>query len=219
MNNTHRLATALLLACMPTADIAGDDAPQVTAHVFAHGAAPLAVGSPTYLASVSLGQSSVAASPVSSSGDEIIVETGYQAATAGFEPGYDGRLDSVGNHLPDIWEWCHFGGLGLAPAFVNKRGYAVPTADVHVWGLNPHDEDAVLEFASLQSGALGPALSFMSSLGRQYAILTRTNLMDGGWVPLPDHEDIPGTGGIIEADDEAQDDHPLRFYRIRVSLP
>ncbi len=77
---------------------------RVVADVFAQSPSVLAVGSATFQASLSIGQRSLSSPP--SSGPGIVLASGYQATTEGFDTDYDGIPDSLspdadGDGIPD----------------------------------------------------------------------------------------------------------------------
>jgi hypothetical protein len=126
--------------------------------------------------------------------------------------------DANSNNIPDTWEIDNFERLLGEDETLTRRGREVPAYDVYVWGVDPQDENAVLEVLSPQSNAGNFAFSFPSVTGRRYEV-SRTDSLDNpnAWTVLDGFDAVDGTGAAIPVTDPAPG--PLRVYRIRVWIP
>ena len=205
---------AIMLVALSAGMVMGESRFALLAYNLTGSSTPPAVVSPRFTASVSLDQEAIVGG---SSSERFSLAAGFQAATEGFARGYDGSVDSTGNGVPDLWENRYFGGVGLAPDTLRKRGQDVSTHTVYVWGVAPHDEDAVLEL-EWEGGGSGQALAFWPAPGRLYDIWSGTDLMDpDAWQLVEGMEGISGHGEWIILDLEPSEAQ-LMFYRIKVRV-
>ena len=210
------MKTAMLIAFMMAwaAMVLGESRFALLAYNLTDSSTPPALVSPRFTASVSLDQEGITGQSAS---ERFSLAAGFQAATEGFTPGYDGSVDSSGNGVPDIWETRYFGGVGMAPDLISKRGQDVPTHTVYVWGVDPHDEGSVLELDWEDTG-VSHAIAFQPVQGRLYDIWSATDLLDeSSWQPMPELQGISGQGQWVILEVETGD-APLSFYRIHVRL-
>lgn len=205
---------AIILMALSASMVMGESRFALVAYNLTDSSTPPAVVSPRFTASVSLDQEAITGQSVS---ERFSLAAGFQAAIDGFAPGYDGSVDSTGNGVPDGWETRYFGGVGLAPDTLTKRGADVSTHTVYMWGVDPHDEDAVLEL-ELDGDGSDKMLAFQPAAGRRYDIRSGTDLMDiDAWEVVEGMEGITGDDPWIFLDLEPSEE-PLIFYRIQVRL-
>ncbi len=203
---------AITLMALSAGMAVGESRYTLLAYNLTDSSTPPALVSPRFTASVSLNQEAITGESAS---ERFSLASGFQAATEGFAPGYDGSVDSTGNGVPDLWETRYFGGVGLAPDALLKRGKEVSTQTVYMWGVDPHDEDAVLEL-----GLTGDDqdLAFWPAPGRLYDIWSGTDLMDlDSWWIVDGMQGISGHGEWLILNLEPNE-APLIFYRIQVRL-
>ncbi len=208
------LSVAILLQFVN--DAVGGDRFVLQAHSVSEGSSPVTLGSKRFTASVSINQES----PIGfGESDSFSLASGYQATTEGFRPGFDGAVDSTGNGIPDLWEIRHFGAVGAAPDTLMKQGRTFPTPTVYVWGVDPHDPNAVLSLDNpgFEGSLLG--FSFVSALGREYDVKATTNIVTGPWIIV--REGMVGDGLKLTIDDLDVNQFSRRFYRLdaRVAEP
>jgi hypothetical protein len=128
--------------------------------------------------------------------------------------------DADVNGIPNEWEQRWYGAPAAAPGTVTKNGREVSTYDVYVWGLDPTDENAVLEpMQAGPDGAGGFSFRIPTANERSYAVQYTDDLTQpgGGWQDLPGADAIAGDGTELTVTDPNPGSG--RFYRIRVWVP
>ncbi len=123
-------------------------------------------------------------------------------------------VDYDSDGMPDQWEETHFGSIN-APnggAFEDWDGDGVANRAELRSGTDPTDPISRLAIVSLQPGAGQMDVSWQSVAGKDYRILSSTNLLSNGWIL--EVEGIPAVGTETAATLDAQAGH--QFIRIEL---
>jgi hypothetical protein len=110
--------------------------------------------------------------------------------------------DSDGDGIPDWWMIAHFGhATGMAEdhsrAGDDPDGDGASNLDEYIAGTDPLIPASCFRVAASPS-ASECLLSFQSSIGRVYTLLSRVSLAAPGWTPVPGQSGVPGTGETLE---------------------
>jgi len=109
--------------------------------------------------------------------------------------------DSDGDGIPDWWMIAHFGhATGRAEdhsrAGDDADGDGASNLDEYTAGTDPLNPACCFRVAA----SLSPSeclLSFQSSIGRAYTLLSRASLEAAGWTPVSGQSGVPGTGETL----------------------
>jgi hypothetical protein len=149
-------------------------------------------------------------------GDGLSNQQEYQVGTN------PNAADSDGDGMPDGWELDH----GLDPASASGANGAGLDSDhdglsnyqEYVAGSDPHNAAARLEIKrATRNGPQERTIRFLSSTGRIYDVLYRTNLLLGDWQYLLTNQPGTGTGTNTVTDTNAA--APRMYYQIRGRMP
>jgi hypothetical protein len=120
-----------------------------------------------------------------------------------------GLSDSDNDGINDDWERAHGGNQNPE----NTCSNGVNTIrQAYVAGLDPSDPSSQFSFSVDRSTPFGNVLRWQSVSGREYAVYSSTNLING-FTPLIRHL-VTGSGTYI---DGVYDDGP-RYYKIDVQI-
>jgi serine protease AprX len=110
--------------------------------------------------------------------------------------------DSDGDGIPDWWMIARFGhATGMAEDHSREGddadGDGASNLDEYISGTDPLNAASCFRVAASLS-ASECLLSFQSSIGRAYTLLSRLSLEAPGWTPVPGQSGVPGTGETLE---------------------
>jgi len=123
-------------------------------------------------------------------------------------------LDPYGNaSVPLANDWLVLDALG------DYDGDRLSALDEEITGTLATDahERFAASFRPAPNGPGAFTLSWDSAAGRLYTVEATPTLSPPAWAPVPGLVDIPGTGAPLTF--EVSEDHPSRFYRLKVRLP
>lgn len=116
------------------------------------------------------------------------------------------------------WRFTHFGttsGEGNAAENADPDGDGWNNAQEFAAGTDPNDRASLLKIGAMETSDNDMVIGFPTVAGKTYRLERSDSLETGSWFPVQDN--IPGTGGVVQATDLNGADKTKRFYRIVVT--
>lgn len=125
--------------------------------------------------------------------------------------GFSQNLDLSGNGVSDVWELIY--GASSAAPNADPDNDGIINAQEATAGTNPFDAGSVPSISLYSRSATNFSVTLWSALGKQYRLLSVTNLNSTNWVT--DATAIPRSGTVVSLAAPANEE--TRFFRVVLS--